>query len=208
MFLSSLSFALSENEIFGIAQTEFNKTVPIELRNEFSDLDIKISNPDPSYYQNVYHFTWRRVLNGIRFGDDRFSIGVYEDGTTTSSFYQYSASSSQIDITPSITSHQARFVVDRNIDSISEDKGLEIQGGKLYYIFVVKGGNWVRVDAKTGYAETYQWALGSDGSGGTAQFDATQYYSKVYGPYLVLGLIGIGGLVYWKRRSLFGTRKR
>lgn len=195
VFLIPFSVAeVSEEQALSIAQNEFNSTVSSEKRYEFIYIGIERDRIIPEFYK----VKWERKINGIRVSGEGLVISIDStNGNIVNKHYAYSYPASQVDTTQIITSSQSKFVVQRNIGPITKESGLEIHGNKLYWIFIVKGGNWIRVDAKTGFAETYEWALGS-GSEGTAQFNPTQYYLETYGLYFALIIILLGGFAYWK----------
>jgi hypothetical protein len=193
-----ITFSLSEKDLIQKATDEFNLYVPTEFRHEYVFSEISSA----SERDGTHKIIWIRKINNIPIFGDRVVIQIYdENGSIDSKYIRRVQNISEFALYYTLNSDQAQFTVSQYIAPIIFDEGLQFMDGKLFYLYKIEGGNAVRVDAQTGYAETYASVIGSGYSAdGTAQFNPTDYYLDRYGPYGVIGLVAVTGLIYLKFR--------
>ncbi len=187
---------ISEKQILDLAQSNFDSTVPNDIRNEFYYIGIERSSID----DNFYNVKWERRVNGFRVFEDRFIVTIDStNGNIANMHYVYSTPASQIDTNPALTQNQAKWVAERYYAKVSEPPELVIIGGKLIYRTKVGSGAIIGIDADTGESQILAVPLGGTNINQVpTKFDPMAYYLDVYGIYIAFGAIAIAGVTYWK----------
>ncbi len=212
--VASISFAqeiLTEAQAKQMALDFFQKEVSDEIKSEYRLVfagRVEYVQGDDS----TYKVFWQRYVNNIVVPYDGFYFVIYlRNGEIISKELKYSIPASKIDMIPTLSKDQAKWVLSQNY------KGAEITGispqiinGKLVYLATLEGRGGiaeVTVDADTGEITFLGGSTGDGFEATPVKFDPTAYYLETYGTYVLLGLIALGGLFYYKR-DLFSHKRK
>jgi hypothetical protein len=178
-----------------VAQKLFDEKVPDEFKDTLFLKEIE-------KFYHFYSFNWDRKIDGIPVANEGFSLWVdYSNGNVVLWTLRLGYPSSQIDLTSSLSSDQAKYVITKAYGQQPvKEPTLLVNGKKLNWIVDIKGASF-GLDADTGETLSFSVTEGSNIQKVSTSFNPTKYYLERFGIYaVVIAVVAIiGGVVYWKK---------
>ncbi len=192
--------ALSQEEVVQIATEEFNRYVPMEYKNEYVYWYTQPSASNPGSSE-VY---WERRINNIPVYGDRVVITVNEDSREIIHKYiRREQNIEGLDITSTLSQNQVEWFLQKSYKNIEVvEISQQINNKKIVWLATLKGTAGrakVLVGAKNGEIEFLGGSSGEFSAQTSIKFDPTAYYIDIYSPYIIFGLLGAGGIIYFKK---------
>ena len=210
--LVEISKSVSQNDLIQIATEEFEKTVPIEYRSEYSKFTVQ---PDPM--GRVTWITWQREINSIPVRGDKFFIRLYSsNGEVINYEYDYSGPANEFDTISTVTKQQAAQIAlnsyGGSIIKVERDNPyLEIHGKDLLWMINLvftseegaeEGRLWLGLDADTGETKVFNPSEGLSIQQLPTSFTPPWYQPLLlYPEYVAITIVAIVGALIYLRKT-------